>query len=314
MHMHATPGNRRTQRILQFSLVATFAYVLLTALAGIRANSLALLSEAGHNLSDFFALGLSFLAVYLQSRPANERKTYGYQRAGVLAAFVNALALVVLSVWLAVEAFHRLAAPVAVQPRIMMVVAAAGVVMNGAIALLLSRMSHDLNLRSVFLHMLGDTLSTAAVILGGAAIFFTGIEWIDPALSLLISALILWSSYGIVRETANILLEGTPRGLSLAAMREAMQQIPGVEDVHDLHAWSLGSSTNAISCHITIADIPPSASNVILEEINCLLHKQFRIHHTTVQFELDGCEAAVHGCQLPGEEDAHPHSSHDHKH
>lgn len=311
--MHASPSNRRTQRILQFSLVATFAYVLLTALAGIRANSLALLSEAGHNLSDFFALGLSFLAVYLQSRPANERKTYGYQRAGVLAAFVNALALVVLSVWLALEALHRLAAPVAVQPRLMMIVAAAGVLMNGVIALLLSRMSHDLNLRSVFLHMLGDTLSTAAVILGGAAIFFTGMQWIDPVLSLLISGLILWSSYGIVRDTVNILLEGTPRGLSLAAMRAAMQQIPGVEDVHDLHAWSLGSSINAISCHITIADIPPSESNVILKKINCLLQERFHIHHTTIQFELDGCEAAVHGCQLPSEDTGH-HHHHDHSH
>jgi cobalt-zinc-cadmium efflux system protein len=160
--------------------------------------------------------------------------------------------------------------------------------------------------------MLGDTLSTAAVIVGGAVIQFTGQQWIDPALSLVISGIILWSSYQIVRDTVNILLEGTPRGLSLRAMRGAMQEIPGVESVHDLHAWSLGSSTNALSCHVNIADIPPSESTAILNQINCLLRERFHIHHTTVQFEVNGCEAAVHGCQLPTDEAA-SHHHHPHK-
>ncbi|MGO9638766.1 MAG: cation diffusion facilitator family transporter, partial [Terracidiphilus sp.] len=213
MLFHAAPsrnGANRTQSVLRFSLVATLAYVVVTFVAGLRAHSLALLSEAGHNLSDFFALLLSFTAVYFQSRPAGSSKTFGYQRAGVLAAFLNAVTLIVISIWIAVEALHRLSAPVVVQPRLMMIVAAAGVAMNGVIAILLWRVARDVNLRSAFIHMAGDTLSTAAVIAGGAGIMLTGRKWIDPALSLLIAALILWASMGIVRETLNILLEGTP--------------------------------------------------------------------------------------------------------
>ena len=222
MHVHAAPasaGTSRTQSVLRFSLVATLAYVVVTFIAGLRAHSLALLSESGHNVSDFLALLLSFVAVYFQSRPATHSKTFGYQRAGVLAAFVNAATLIVISVWIAIEAIHRLSAPVAVQPKLMMVVAAAGVLMNGVIAALLWGVARDVNMRSAFLHMAGDTLSTAAVIAGGAGILFTGRNWIDPVLSLVIAALILWTSFDIVRETLNILLEGTPRGISLNEIR-----------------------------------------------------------------------------------------------
>ena len=166
------------QRVLQLSMVLTLAYVGATFYFGIRAHSLALISEAGHNVSDLLAIGLSFVAVYFQSRPATEQKTFGYQRAGVLAAFVNAVTLVVLSGWIALEAIERFSHPVTVQPRLMMVVAAAGVLMNGTVAGLLWRFSGDVNIRSVFLHMLGDTLSTAAVIVGGAAILFSEI-WVD---------------------------------------------------------------------------------------------------------------------------------------
>jgi cobalt-zinc-cadmium efflux system protein len=177
MHVHAAPasaGAGRTQSVLRFSLVATLAYVAVTFVAGLRAHSLALLSEAGHNVSDFLALLLSFAAVYFQTRPASESKTFGYQRAGVLAALVNASTLIVIAIWIGIEAIRRLSAPVAVQPRLMMVVAAAGVVMNGVIAALLWGVARDVNLRSAFLHMAGDTLSTAAVIAGGAGILFTG--------------------------------------------------------------------------------------------------------------------------------------------
>src|ERR1700728_1279178 len=215
MHVHASPaspGAGKTQSVLRFSLVATLLYVVVTFVFGLKAHSLALLSESGHNASDFLALLLSFAAVYFQTRPATHAKTFGYQRAGVLAAFINAASLIVISLWIGIEAVHRLSAPVTVQPRLMMVVAAAGVVMNGVIAGLLWGVARDVNMRSAFLHMAGDTLSTAAVIAGGAGILLTGQNWIDPVLSLLIAALILWSSLGIVRETLNILLEGTPRG------------------------------------------------------------------------------------------------------
>lgn len=297
------------RRALRISLAVTLAYVVITLIAGIRAHSLALMSEAGHNASDALALLLSFVAVHFQTLPATERKTFGYQRAGVLAAFLNALTLIVISGWIAFEAVHRFMQPEHPKPDVMMIVAAAGVVMNGAIAALLWRESHDLNIRSVFLHMLGDTLSTAAVIAGGAAILLTGSAWVDPALSLGIAAMILWSSIAIVRESLNILLEGTPRGLSLGDIRTKLEQIEGVEDVHDLHVWSLGSQTHALASHVTIADIPPSESARILDEINGVLLRNFHIHHTTIQFEHAECPVA-HGCVMPVEAvgaHAHPH-------
>src|SRR5271166_684964 len=302
MHWQPATGHKganRTTLVLRISLAATLVYVVVTFIAGLRAHSLALLSESGHNVSDFLALLLSFAAVYFQSRPASDSKTFGYHRAGVLAAFINAATLIVISLWIAVEAVHRLSAPVAVQPRLMMIVAAAGVLMNGVIAALLWGVARDVNMRSAFIHMAGDTLSTAAVIAGGAGILFTGPNWIDPVLSLLIAALILWSSLGIVRETLNILLEGTPRGCSLPEIRSGMEAVEGVINVHDLHVWSLGSQSRALACHVCIADIPPSESACILEKLNHVLKEHFQIAHTTIQFEhvvcgeLDGCVVSM---------------------
>ncbi len=313
MHFHAAPAGkdaRRTKLVLRFSLAATLAYVVVTFVAGLRAHSLALLSESGHNVSDFLALLLSFAAVYFQSRPADHARTFGYQRAGVLAAFINAATLIAISLAIAVEAVHRLSAPVAVEPRLMMIVAAAGVAMNGIIAALLWGVARDVNLRSAFLHMAGDTLSTAAVIAGGIGILLTGQNWIDPVLSLLIAALILWSSIGIVRETLNILLEGTPRDCSLKEIRSGMEDIEGVVNVHDLHVWCLGSQSRALSCHVTIADIPPSASACILVKLNDLLREHHQISHSTIQFEHIGCDD-LDGCVAPPEAIS---SSHAHRH
>ncbi len=316
--MVASP-NRTMQRVLQCSMAATLLYVVATFYFGMRAHSLALISEAGHNVSDLLAILLSFVAVYFQSRPPTEEKTFGYQRAGVLAAFVNALTLIVLSVWIVVSALHRLTAPVAVQPRLMMMVAAAGVVMNGAIASLLWKFSGDVNIRSVFLHMLGDTLSTAGVIAGGAGILFTGLTWIDPLLSILIAGMILYSSSAIVRETLHILLEGTPKAMRLNEIRSAMQGVAGVLNVHDLHVWSLGSSSHALASHIQIAEMPISECGPILTGINAALRDRFAIHHTTIQFETTGCET-MHGCSAPPPIDAteahghHHHHGHSHAH
>jgi cobalt-zinc-cadmium efflux system protein len=315
MHMVATQ-NRTMQRILQVSLAATFCYVVATLYFGLRAHSLALISEAGHNASDMLAIVLSFVAVYFQSRPATDRKTFGYQRAGVLAAFVNALTLVVLSAWIFLSALGRLAHPVAVEPKIMMLVAVAGVLMNGAIAALLWKFSGDVNIRSVFLHMLGDTLSTAAVIAGGAGILFTGLTWIDPVLSLIIAGMIFWSSLGIVRETLHILLEGTPKRLQLEEIRAAMQAVEGVLNVHDLHVWSLGSNSHALASHVTVGEMQISACSPMLDSINAALHKKFHIHHTTIQLEARGCET-THGCSAPPELEAvgaHDHHHHGHSH
>jgi len=309
----------RMQQVLKISLAATFCYVVATFYFGVRAHSLALISEAGHNVSDMLAIVLSFVAVYFQTRPATDEKTFGYQRAGVLAAFVNALTLIVLAAWIAVAALHRFAAPEPVQPRLMMMVAAAGVLMNGCIAGLLWRFSGDVNIRSVFLHMLGDTLSTAAVIAGGVGILFTGMTWIDPVLSIIIAGMILYSSAGIVRETLHILLEGTPKNLQLTEIRDSMQAVDGVLNVHDLHVWSLGSSSHALASHVTIAEMPLSDCGCILEGINKSLRERFHIHHTTIQFETQGCET-THGCAAPPELEAvgghahHHHHGHSHSH
>jgi cobalt-zinc-cadmium efflux system protein len=309
MHVHVHGGSS-PKRVLKISLGVTLAYIVLLVAAGIRAHSLALLSEAGHNLSDFLALLLSLVAVYLQSRPASATKTYGYHRAGVLAALVNAVSLVAVSFFIFYEAFRRLQHPQHVQAALMMWVAAAGVVMNGVIALLLYRSGGDVNIRSALLHELGDTISTAAVIAGGWAIAVTGDYWIDSALSCAIGVLILWSGFGIVRETLNILLEGTPRGVKLELVETAIRSIDGVNDVHDLHCWSIGSETRALSCHISIADIPLSMSERILHDVKERLFHEFRISHTTIQFEHAQCEVA-HGCVLPvGGEEHHHHHSH----
>jgi cobalt-zinc-cadmium efflux system protein len=323
MHLHAAssslPADRRTQSVLCFSLAATFAYVALTFVAGLRAHSLALLSESGHNVSDFLALLLSFTAVYFQTRPADHSKTFGYQRAGVVAAFINAATLIAISIWIGIEAIHRLSAPITVQPKLMMIVAAAGVAMNGVIAILLWGVAHDVNLRSAFIHMVGDTLSTAAVIAGGVGIFITGQNWIDPVLSLLIATLILWTSSDILRETFNILLEGTPRGISLSEIRSGMEAVEGVVNVHDLHVWSLGSDSSALACHVTIADIPPSESACILARLNHVLKEHFHVCHTTIQFENLGCEE-LDGCVVPmeeminGQNHEHGHSHPGHAH
>lgn len=301
------------QRILKFSLALTLLYILATLFFGLRAHSLALISEAGHNVSDFLALALSFVAVYLQTRPATDERTFGYQRAGVLAGFVNALSLLVLAVWIAVTALQRFFHPVTVEPHLMMAVAAAGVVMNGAIAALLWKFSGDVNIRSVFLHMLGDTLSTAAVIAGGAAILFTGLQWIDPVLSLIIAGMIMISSYGIVRDTLNILLEGTPKNLSLPDIRTAIESVEGVNGVHDLHVWSLGSKSHALASHVLVSEMPMSDCTHILDSIQNALWDKFHISHTTIQFETRGCET-THGCSAPPELEIAGAHSHDHSH
>ena len=307
MHVHLGNGESGgLSRVLKVSLFVTVAYIVLLVVSGIRAHSLALLSEAGHNLTDLLALVLSLTAVYLQNRPPSATKTYGYHRAGVLAALINAVSLVAVSFIVFYEAFRRIQNPEHVRAGLMIGVAAAGVVMNGVIALLLYRSSRDVNIRSAFLHEIGDTLSTAAVIVGGWVILVTGQYWIDSALSFGIGALILWSCFGIVRETLNILLEGTPRGMSLDHIGTAIRGIDGVNDVHDLHVWSIGSETHALSCHISIADIPPSASERILRDVKECLHREFRIDHTTIQFEHAECEIA-HGCVIPVSEEEHQH-------
>nr|WP_255483757.1 cation diffusion facilitator family transporter [Granulicella sp. 5B5] len=315
MHMQAKPSGGM-QRILKFSLALTALYIAATLFFGLRAHSLALLSEAGHNVSDFAALGLSFVAVWLQTRPATDQRTFGYQRAGVLAGFVNALSLMVLAVWILVTAAQRFFHPVMVEPHLMMMVAAAGVLMNGVIAGLLWKFSGDVNIRSVFLHMLGDTLSTAAVIVGGVLIALTHMQWIDPLLSVIIAVMILLSSWSIVKETLHILLEGTPRGIDLAEIRAAMQSVDGVVNVHDLHVWSLTSQSHALACHVQVIEMQLAECEELLQRMNHELRDHYGIQHSTIQVEITDCPT-VDGCSSPPKPDVidgHSHHHHGHSH
>ena len=308
MHSHAHHHHGGTGSVLGWSLAATIVFVAVEAAAGIEAHSLALLSDAGHNFTDALALGLAWFGFHLQSKPADEVKTYGYHRAGVLSAFVNALTLVVLSAWIFYESVERLRRPEPVVESIMLVVAALGLVLNAGIMLALRHAQRgDLNIRSAFVHMLGDALGSVAIIIGAVAIRQTGWNQIDPLLSILIGALIVWTAWDIIRDSLNILLEGLPRGLKLRDVTGAMMGVEGVLDVHDLHIWSLGSSAHALSCHVLIADVPPSASDAILRRVNSMLLDRFRICHTTVQFEHVGCAVSENGCVIPVDPHGHQH-------
>jgi cobalt-zinc-cadmium efflux system protein len=302
-HHHATG----TGWILRVSLAATLAFTALEVYAGLRSGSLALLSDAGHNFTDALALLLAAVGLYLQGKPANQNKTYGYQRAGVVAAFLNAATLIVISLIIFWEAIGRMIHPQPVNERTMIWVAAIALVMNGAIMLALHRgQKGDINIRAAFIHMMGDALGAVAIIIGAIAMQYTGWTYIDPVLSIALGALIIYTAWDIIGESLNILLEGLPRGLELRNVTQAMSEIEGVLDVHDLHIWSLGSSTHALSSHVLIEDMPPSSSDCILKRIHEVLH-DFGIHHSTIQFEHVPCVVSDNGCQVNAHVHVHGH-------
>ena len=306
-HSHVHP--RVTGQILKWSFAATIVFVVIEVIAGIRSGSLALISDAGHNFTDALALVLAAVGVYLESKPADRVKTYGYRRAGVLAAFVNALTLIGIAVFIFYEAWRRFLHPLHVQEWTMLWVAVAALALNGGIMWgLRSEKNHDLNIRAAFTHMLGDAVSSIGIIAGAIAIHFTGVDAIDPVLSVLIGALIIWTAWDIIQESLNVLLEGLPRGMELDEVTAALRKLDGVVDVHDLHIWSLGSSAHALSCHVLIEDMPPSESNSILQSINDLLCK-FDIHHTTIQFEHTHCDTPCSILVAHQHEHQHPHQA-----
>ncbi|MBV8070406.1 MAG: cation transporter [Acidobacteriaceae bacterium] len=305
-HHHHHPAHA-TGWVLRVSLVATLAFTAFEVFAGVRSHSLALLSDAGHNFTDALALALAAAGLYLQSKPADQSKTYGYQRAGVIAAFLNAATLIVISLIIFWEAVARFMKPEPVNDRMMLWVAAAALVLNGAIMLGLNTgKKSDINIRAAFVHMLGDALGAVAIILGAIAIRYTGWTYIDPALSIALGILIIYTAWDIVQESLNILLEGLPRGLELSKVTKGMRGVAGVLDVHDLHIWSLGSNTHALSCHVLIDDMPPSESESILKRLNVALC-DFGIHHTTIQFEHVPCVLSDNGCRMAAD-DRHSHN------
>jgi len=274
------------------SLAVTLVFVATEAVAGWWSGSLALLSDAGHNFTDAFGLVLAATAYKLESRPGDEIKTFGYQRTGVLAAFVNALLLVAFSVFLIWESIQRLRAPEPVNDNIMLIVAAIGLVINLAIAWGVGGHGNDLNMRATFLHQIGDAASCFAIIVGALVIRSTGWVLVDPILSIIMSVFIIWTAWDIFKDSLNILLEGLPKGMNLAEVTSEIRGVPRVDDVHDLHIWSLGSDASALSCHVVIEDMPTSESESILNDVNRVLADRFHIHHATIQFEHTRCAAA----------------------
>ena len=278
-HMHSAT------RAVKLALLVTLGLVATEFIAGALAHSLALVSDGWHNLTDLPSLTLAWLALYFERKPPDHQKTFGYQRAGVLAAFVNALILTGVALFLCYEGYERVVHPEPVQAGVMMAVGALALVINGGITVAVARGRRDLNLRTVFIHNLGDAFSNIAIIGGGWLIRLTGQRLIDPLLAFLIGGMILWSTLGIIVESANILLEAAPKGMSLESVANMMLAVPGVREVHDVHIWSLGSSSTALSCHVQILDMPTSESERIGQRIREVLQEEFGITHATIQFE-----------------------------
>jgi cobalt-zinc-cadmium efflux system protein len=269
-------------------MAATLGLVVAEVFGGVLGRSVALLNDAVHNLSDVPALGISWLAMRWANKPADEEKTYGYWRAGTLAAFTNAVLLILLAGWLGWEAIGRLRAPQAVVESWMIWTSVAALAVNGGITLALVRGRADLNLRSILIHNFGDALSNIAIIAGAIAIRHTGARWIDPLLGLAIGLLVLWSSAGILRESAHILLEGRPREMQVEEVARAILCVPGVQEVHDVHIWSLGGGHNALSCHARVPDMHMEECEKILRAIKEKAFQEYRIEHVTVQLERAG--------------------------
>ena len=287
-HVHHDPA--AVSRKLLIATVATAVFVVIELIAGIAANSLALVGDALHNFTDTLALALALVAVRIERRPASATKTYGYHRAGVLAAFINSGTLAAFTIYLFYEAWHRLRVPHAVDSGTMLVVAAVAFLLNAAITWWLRvEGREDLNVRSAVLHMLGDAASSVGIVAAALLIARTGKPFWDPAMSIVIGVLILWSSFGVLREAVNLLLEGTPTGIDPDEVTRAIVSIDGILGVHHLHIWGLGSARRALSAHLIVGDVPLKATSQLLGRVNALLHDHYGIEHTTIQFELANC-------------------------
>jgi cobalt-zinc-cadmium efflux system protein len=289
---------------LRLALGLTLGILLIEFAGGLLSHSLALLSDAGHVLTDVFALGLAWFAVEQSRRPADQRRTYGYQRVGILAALLNSVTLVVIVIAIAVEAVRRLIAPEPVQGGTVIVTALAAIAINAFVIVSLRSGGRNLNLRAALLHVTGDVAASAGVVVGGIVILLTGWLYIDPLLSLAIAALIAFGAWRIVRETVNLLMEGTPGEIDVAAVTKQITKTPKVVGVHDLHVWALSSEQLALSCHVVVDDISLADAEHVVRDLEHRLCDAFAIGHTTIQVEsCHPCGEIHHG---PGEHN-HPH-------
>lgn len=274
--------------VMAGSVAASLLLVAIELAGGVMGHSIALISDAAHNLTDVPSLLIAWLAMRWAERPANSEKTFGYHRSGILAAFVNAIILLLISGFLFFEAWNRFLHPGTVRAGIMIVISLVALAINGGITLAVVRGRRDLNMRAVFIHNLGDALSNVGVLGGALIIRASGAQWVDPLLGAAIGAMVLWSSIGILREASHILLEGLPRGMSLSAVAHAILAAPGVQEVHDIHIWTLGTDLHALSCHIRIPDMHLEQCEQLLDDIRRRLAEEFHITHTTIQFERAG--------------------------
>jgi cobalt-zinc-cadmium efflux system protein len=286
---------------MRAALLLTVAFVLGEAIAGYFADSLALFSDACHNFADAAALGFSWYALWIAKKPSHTGMTYGYHRVGILAALVNAVSLVVLALLIFWEAVDRFRHPKPVDGWLMIWVAVVAIGLNVTISFWLhAGAKHDLNVRSAYLHMVGDAVSAFGVVLAGVVVVLSGGLLADPVVSFLIGGLILWSSWGILKESVNVLLEGTPVGLDMTAVEKAIATVPGVINVHDLHVWTVGPGVIACSCHVLVAKQTIREGQEILKSVVDELGHHFGINHTTVQLEVECHEADDMYCNMSG--------------
>lgn len=291
VHAHHAPAGNLSRK-LKLATAANLLVVAAEITIGVWAGSLALIGDALHNLTDAVALLIALGAVLLERRAPTPEKSFGYQRAGILAAFINAAMLVTFTLFVFGEAYQRLKVPHAVDQRAMLVTAAVALLVNAVTAWSLHRESReDVNIRGAFIHMIGDAVSSAGIIVAAIAIRITGAPQWDAVVSIFIGMLILWSSYGILRESVNLLLEGVPSGIDPQEIIRHLGRIDGILGVHHLHIWALGPSSPALSCHLMVGDVPLRTTARILEEVNEMLAHEYRIAHTTIQFEFAECAA-----------------------
>ena len=287
-HHHGTPA---TGRRLVWSIAITMIFVIGEAIVGYFSHSLALVSDAGHNFADALALFFAWYGVWIARKPSTQRHTFGYHRVGILAALVNAVSLVVIALLIFWEAAGRLGNPEPVHSTPMIVVALIAILMNSAIGLWLKRdAAHDVNVRSAYLHMLGDAVSAVGVVVAGVVIVLTHTSIADSIISILIGILILWSSWGILQESVNVLLESIPKGMDMDLVEQTIAGVAGVLAVHDLHVWTIGSGIIACSCHITVGEQSVRSGQDVLRGVNHELETRFGISHSTIQVEVEGCD------------------------
>lgn len=278
----SSAGKHRNRLIIVMAVTST--YLVVEVVAGVLTRSLALIADAGHMLTDVFGLGLALFAIWFGARPATPQRTYGYYRAEILAATVNALILFGISGYILFEAWKRFQAPPEVESGPMMIVATIGLGINIFGAFLLFKASGEsLNMRGAFFEVVSDMLGSIGVILAGAIIYFTGWQYADPLISVAIGLFILPRTWNLLREAVGVLLEGTPSEINLASVEQMLLTMPKVEKVHDLHVWSLTSGMNALSVHVTVGG--GHDADGLLEQINTALREQFKIDHSTIQIE-----------------------------